>query len=76
MKLKKKNLKNLLYYAMATALLWPPPSSGGPLEKEQGEPSKLIYYGSCLAFETFSVILDQVSNENVYPAVHVYLAFI
>lgn len=43
---------------------------------EQGEPSKLIYYGSCLAFETFSVILDQVGNEHVYPAVHVYLAFI
>lgn len=45
-------------------------------EGEQGESLKLIYYGSCLAFETFSVILDQVSNKNVYPAVHVYLVFI
>lgn len=44
-------------------------------EGEQGVSSNLIYYGSCLAFETFSVILDQI-DENVYPAVHVYLAFI
>lgn len=42
----------------------------------EGEPSKLIYNGSCLAFETFSVILDQIGNEHIYPAVHVYLAFI
>ena len=46
-------------------------------EGEQEEASlKLIYYGSCLAFETFSVTLDQIGNEHVYPAVHVYLAFI
>ncbi|OJJ81544.1 uncharacterized protein ASPGLDRAFT_27926 [Aspergillus glaucus CBS 516.65] len=44
--------------------------------EREGEPSKLIYNGSCLAFETFSVILDQIGNEHVYPAVHVYLAFI
>lgn len=46
-------------------------------EGEQEEASlKLIYYGSCLSFETFSVILDQIGNEHVYPAVHFYLAFI
>ena len=45
-------------------------------EEHEGEPSKLIYNGSCLAFETFFVILDQIGNEHVYPAMHVYLAFI
>lgn len=44
--------------------------------QREGVSSNLIYYGSCLAFETFSVILDQIANEHVYPAVHVYLAFI
>ena len=44
--------------------------------EQEGVSSNLIYYGSCLAFETFCVILDQIGNENVYPAVHVYLAFI
>lgn len=29
-----------------------------------------------LVFETSSVILDQVSNEHVNPAIHIYLAFI
>ena len=45
-------------------------------EREQGESSKIIDCGSCLAFETFSVILDQIDNKHVYPAVHAYLAFL
>ena len=44
--------------------------------REQGESSKMIDCGSFFAFETFSIILDQVGNEDVYPAVHVYLAFV
>ena len=44
-------------------------------EKEEAS-LKLIYYGSCLAFETFSVILDQISNKHVYPVVHAYPAFV
>ena len=48
--------------------------------QQQGEEQEyislnMIYYGSCLAFGAFSVILDQIDNEHVYPAVHVYLAF-
>ena len=45
-------------------------------EREQGESSKIIDCGSCLAFETFSVILDQIDNKHVYPAVHAYLAYL
>ena len=44
-------------------------------EKEEAS-LKLIYYGSCLAFEIFSVILDQIRNKHVYPVVHAYLAFV
>ena len=36
----------------------------------------MIDCGSFFAFETFSIILDQVGNEDVYPAVHVYHAFV
>ena len=36
----------------------------------------MIDCGSFFAFETFSIILDQVGNEEVYSAVHVYLAFV
>ncbi|KKK22502.1 hypothetical protein ARAM_000595 [Aspergillus rambellii] len=38
--------------------------------------SQLIFYGSCLSFQTFSVILDQVGDTNIYPAFHVSLAFL
>lgn len=38
--------------------------------------SKLVYYGAHLAFKTFSVLLNRIDNENVFPAVHAYLAFI
>ena len=44
--------------------------------RDQAESSRMIDRGSFFAFETFSIILDQVGNEDVYPAVHVYLAFV
>ena len=46
-----------------------------PREKK-GDSSEMIYCGSLFAFETFSIILDQIGNEHVYPAVYVYLAFV
>ena len=45
-------------------------------DRDQGGSSKMIDCGSFFAFETFSIILDQVGNEDVYPAVHVYHAFV
>ena len=41
-----------------------------------GDASEVILCGSYFAFETFSIILDQFRNENVYPAVYVGLIFI
>lgn len=38
--------------------------------------SKLVYYGAYIAFQNFSVSLNYIDNENVFPAVHAYLAFI
>lgn len=38
--------------------------------------TKLVYYGAHLAFKTFSALLDQIGNKNVFPSVHAYLAFI
>ena len=35
----------------------------------------MIYYGSCLAFGAFSVILNQIGNKHIYSAMHVYLTF-
>ena len=43
---------------------------------QDSQSTQLIYYAVHLAFQTFSVILDQVGNKNVHPAVHTYLAFI
>ena len=48
----------------------------GEQQREQEKSPELVYYGSYFAFETFSIILDQIGNEHVYPAMHVYLAFI
>ena len=45
-------------------------------EEQKSVSSNIIYYSSCLAFGAFSVILDQIGNEHVYPAVHVYLVFL
>lgn len=38
--------------------------------------SRLIFYGSYLAFQTFSVFLDQIGDKNIYPALHFSLAFL
>ena len=45
-------------------------------EVQEVSSSKMIHSGSSISFGTFSIILDQVGNEHVYPAVHVYLVFI
>lgn len=45
-------------------------------QNAKGVSAKMIYHGSFFVFKTFSIILDQVGNEHVYPAVHVYLAFV
>ncbi|KAE8354839.1 hypothetical protein BDV28DRAFT_130260 [Aspergillus coremiiformis] len=41
---------------------------------QQG-PSHLAH-GSCLAFEAFSVLLEHIGNMNLFPALHVSLAFL
>ena len=38
--------------------------------------SQVAYQGSCLAFQTLAIFLDQIGDPNVYPGVHVSLAFI
>ncbi|EAW12801.1 uncharacterized protein ACLA_012290 [Aspergillus clavatus NRRL 1] len=38
--------------------------------------SRLIFYGSYLTSQTLSVMLDQIGNKNIYPAVHISLAFL
>ncbi|OGM39197.1 hypothetical protein ABOM_012162 [Aspergillus bombycis] len=43
--------------------------------KAQQDPSQLAY-GSSLAFETFSVMLEHVNNMNLFPALHTSLAFL
>lgn len=35
-----------------------------------------LVFSSFLTFQTFSVALDQIGNKNVYPTIHVTLAFI
>lgn len=38
--------------------------------------SPLSLYASCLTFQTLSVLLDQIGNKNVYPTVHISMAFL
>lgn len=38
--------------------------------------SSIVFYGSCLTFQTLSIMLDQVGNRNVYPSFHASLAFL
>ncbi|OJJ48290.1 hypothetical protein ASPZODRAFT_150578 [Penicilliopsis zonata CBS 506.65] len=39
-------------------------------------PSSTMLHGSYLAFHTISILLDRVGDKNVFPSVHVSLAFI
>lgn len=39
-------------------------------------PSQLAFQGSCLAFHTLAVLLEQMGDPNVLPGVHISLAFI
>ncbi|KAE8150724.1 hypothetical protein BDV25DRAFT_153919 [Aspergillus avenaceus] len=41
----------------------------------QKNPSQLVY-GSCLSFETLSILLDHLGNMNMFPAIHISLAFL
>lgn len=38
--------------------------------------SSIAFQGSCLAFHTLAVLLEQMGDPNVYPSVHTSLAFI
>ncbi|KAL3471389.1 hypothetical protein BJX99DRAFT_263320 [Aspergillus californicus] len=38
--------------------------------------SPLVFYGSCLTFQTLSIMLDQMGNKNVLPSFHASLAFL
>ncbi|KAL5337181.1 hypothetical protein BJX70DRAFT_253193 [Aspergillus crustosus] len=47
------------------------------LASKDSEPrSPVIFYGSCLTFQTLSIILDQVGNKNIIPSLHTLLAFL
>ncbi|PLB53706.1 hypothetical protein P170DRAFT_441984 [Aspergillus steynii IBT 23096] len=37
---------------------------------------RLLFYGSYLAFQTFSIFLDQIGDKNIYAALHFSLAFL
>lgn len=39
-------------------------------------PSPVAFQGSCLAFHTLAILLEQMGDPNVYPGVHISLAFI
>ena len=62
--------------------MWAPVENPKAVETEfvqyrDSPPStQLIFYGSLFTFQTLSAILSHIGNKNVYPAVHVYLAFI
>ncbi|KAL2818440.1 hypothetical protein BDW59DRAFT_128461 [Aspergillus cavernicola] len=38
--------------------------------------SPLVFWGSCLTFQTLSVMLDQIGNKNILPSLHASLAFL
>ncbi|KAL4916829.1 hypothetical protein BDW62DRAFT_211653 [Aspergillus aurantiobrunneus] len=38
--------------------------------------SSVVFYGSCLTFQTLSIMLDQIGNKNIYPFFHASLAFL
>ncbi|KAL4933094.1 uncharacterized protein BDV17DRAFT_287450 [Aspergillus undulatus] len=38
--------------------------------------SSVVYYGSCVTFQTLSTMLDQIGNKNIYPSFHASLAFL
>ncbi|KAL2813259.1 hypothetical protein BJX63DRAFT_432074 [Aspergillus granulosus] len=38
--------------------------------------SPLVFHGSCLAFQTLSVMLGQIGNKNILPSLHISLAFL
>ncbi|KAL2856260.1 hypothetical protein BJX68DRAFT_205452 [Aspergillus pseudodeflectus] len=38
--------------------------------------SPLLFHGSCLAFQTLSIMLGQIGNKNIFPSLHISLAFL
>ncbi|RMJ23758.1 hypothetical protein PHISP_05381 [Aspergillus sp. HF37] len=46
------------------------------LQTYRDSPRSLLIPSSYFAFETFAVVLNQIGDTNVYPALHVTLAFI
>jgi hypothetical protein len=53
------------------------PTEAGPMASADGQRySPLSLYACCLTFQTLSVLLDQIGNKNIYPTVHISLAFL
>ncbi|KAL4784642.1 hypothetical protein BJX76DRAFT_347655 [Aspergillus varians] len=44
--------------------------------KNSGSSPSVLFYGSCLTFQTLSIMLDQIGNKNIYPSFHASLAFL
>ncbi|KAL4806152.1 hypothetical protein BDV18DRAFT_123447 [Aspergillus unguis] len=44
--------------------------------RDSESPSPVLFYGASLAFQTLSIVLDQVGNKSVNPSLHVSLAFL
>lgn len=59
---------------------WSPTSRLREIEADlpvsRNSPRSLFISSSYFAFQTFAVVLDQIGDKNVYPTVHVTLAFI
>ncbi|KAF7158200.1 hypothetical protein CNMCM6106_004566 [Aspergillus hiratsukae] len=53
------------------------PTEAEPMASEDGRRySPLSLYACCLTFQTLSVLVDQIGNKNIYPTVHISLAFL
>ncbi|KAJ5573912.1 DNA/RNA-binding domain E.t1.c1-type [Penicillium hispanicum] len=39
-------------------------------------PAQVTFQGSCLAFHTLNIFLDQMGDPNIYPSIHISLAFV
>lgn len=75
--------------AHAAAFEWTSAATAAPLSHDQAGdsnshyrnmasqiPSPVAFQGSCLAFHTLAIFLDQMGDPNAYPGVHTSLAFI
>lgn len=71
------NIAAIFKYGQADTLL--PAKFNQPTESAKFSipPStRDLHFSLSLAFQTFSIALDQIGNKNVYPTIHITLAFI